>query len=280
MASNSEFGFDLLRKKIEDKTGLDCRNYKDNYLRRRIDLRMKAVGMGSSYNEYGRFLDKNPEEYKSILDTITINVTEFFRDPETFEAFRNEVMPQLLSTKMKYKSKIIRIWSAGCSIGEEPYTISIILHEKLGLALKDYLVSIHATDIDGKALSVAGVGVYDAQALKKMHKPLITKYFDLEGDGRYRIKDNARRLVKFQQHDLFSDWKFSNFDVIFCRNVMIHFDKEFQSRLLLDFYNALNDGGYLILGRTETMPPGDIREKFENVNTKERIYQKKKKSNG
>lgn len=137
---------------------------------------MKAVGIGSSYNEYGRFLDKNPDEYKTLMDAITINVTEFFRDTETFDAFRSEVLPQLLAEKRKRKSKILRIWSAGCSIGEEPYTIGIILHEKLGFELNNFLISIHATDIDKKALSVAKAGVYDVHALKNISKHQVSKY--------------------------------------------------------------------------------------------------------
>jgi len=149
MALNNELAFNTLKKRIWDRTGVDCSNYKDNYLKRRIEVRMKARGFGTSYGEYSRFLEKNPEEYKSLLDDITINVTEFFRDSETFDAFRNEVLPQLLFEKRKRKSKIVRIWSAGCSIGEEPYTIGIILHEKLGPALNNHLISIHATDIDG-----------------------------------------------------------------------------------------------------------------------------------
>jgi len=129
---------------------------------------MKARGFGTSYDEYSRFLEKTPEEYKFLLDDITINVTEFFRDSETFDAFRNEVLPQLLFEKRKRKSKIVRIWSAGCSIGEEPYTIGIILHEKLGTALNNHLISIHAADIDEKALKAARAGIYDANALKNI----------------------------------------------------------------------------------------------------------------
>ena len=274
MVSNNEIAFNVLKRKIYERTGVDCSKYKDNYLKRRIDLRMKAIGIGSSYNEYYRFLEKNPDEYKSLLDGITINVTEFFRDLEVFDAFKNEVIPQLLSEKRKRNSKIVRIWSAACSIGEEPYTIGIILHEKLGTELNNFLVSIHATDIDGKALSVARAGVYDAPALKKLKKYMVSKYFDaVDGNDKYRIKDNVKHLVRFQQHDLISGKKFSHFDIIFCRNVMIYFGKELQSRLLLDFYDALHEGGYLIIGRTETMV-GEAREKFTCVNTRERIYKK------
>ncbi|MCD6203385.1 MAG: protein-glutamate O-methyltransferase CheR [Methanophagales archaeon] len=273
MVLNNELAFNILKKKIWDRTGVDCSKYKDDYLKRRIDLRMKAMGIGS-YNEYYRFLEKNPEEYRSLLDGITINVTEFFRDMDTFEAFRDEVLPQLLAEKRKRRSKVLRIWSAGCSTGEEPYTIGIILYEKLGAELDNFLLSIHATDIDAKALSVARAGVYDAAALKKLKKYIVSKYFEVEDGGdRYRVKAKVKHLVRFQQHDLISGKKFSHFDVIFCRNVMIYFGKELQSRLLLDFYDALHEGGYLIIGRTETMV-GEAREKFTCVNTRERIYKK------
>ncbi len=274
MVLNDEIALNVLKKKIYERTGVDCSKYKDNYLKRRIDLRMKAVGIGTSYNEYYRFLEKKPCEYDSLLDGITINVTEFFRDSDTFDAFKNMVIPQLLSEKVKRNSKILRIWSAACSIGEEPYTIGIILHEKLGHELNNFLGSIQATDIDEKALSVARTGIYDAEALKKISKYQLSKYFDVvDGTDKYRIKDNVKHLVRFQQHDLISGKKFSHFDIIFCRNVMIYFGRELQSRLFLDFYNALNDGGYLIIGRTETMT-GEAKDKFACVNTRERIYKK------
>ncbi len=273
MVVNEEIAFTNLKEKICNKTGVDCRNYKDKYLRRRIELRMKAIGVGTSYKEYCTFLGNNPDEYNSLLDRITINVTEFFRDTETFDVFKGEVLPQLLAEKRKRKSAMVRIWSAGCSIGEEPYTIGIILHEQLGAELNDFIISIHATDIDEKALSAARKGVYKAQALKNMSNFQILKYFNSDENGNYRIKDKVKHLVRFQQHDLFSDKKFSHFDIIFCRNVMIYFGKDFQNRLLFDFYNALNIGGYLILGRTETMPR-EARDIFECVNTRERIYRK------
>lgn len=270
---SNDAAFKLLQKKIYEKTGIDCSLYKDNYLKRRIDLRMKTIGVGTSYNEYYRYLGKNPAEYDAFLDGITINVTEFFRDITTFDAFKNEVLPQLLADKKKRKSKIIRIWSAACSIGEEPYTIGIILHEKLGPEIKNFLISIQATDLDAKALNVAKAGIYDASALKKLKKYMVSKYFDAVEDGKYRIKNNVKHLVRFQQHDLISGRKFSHFDVIFCRNVLIYFGKELQSQLFLDFYDALHEGGYLIIGRTETLT-GEAREKLLCVNTRERVYRK------
>jgi chemotaxis protein methyltransferase CheR len=279
MVLNDQIGFNSLKRKIYERTGLDCSKYRDNYLKRRIEQRMRVVGAASSYHEYYRFLEKNHGEYDSLLDGITINVTEFFRDTETFNAFKTEVIPQLLTEKRKRNSNMLRIWSAACSIGEEPYTIGIILHEKLGSGLSNFLISIQATDIDVKALRVAIAGIYDAHALKKMSKYTVSRYFDaVDGTGKYRIKDNVKHLVRFQQHDLISGRKFSHFDIIFCRNVFIYFQKEFQSQLLIDFYNALNDGGYLVLGRTETMT-GEAREKFLCVNTKERIYKRVENGN-
>ncbi len=270
---SNEIAFKLLKKKIYEKTGIDCSLYKDTYLKRRIDLRMKAIGVGTSYNEYYRYLGKNPAEYDTLMDGITINVTEFFRDITTFDAFKNDVIPEVLAYKKKRKSKIIRIWSAACSIGEEPYTIGIILHEKLGTEIKNFLISIQATDLDAKALNVAKAGIYDASALKKLKKFMVSRYFDAVEGGKYRIKSNVKQLVRFQQHDLISGKKFLHFDVIFCRNVLIYFGKELQNQLFLDFYNALNDGGYLIIGRTETLT-GEAREKLLCVNTRERVYRK------
>ncbi|RLG37800.1 MAG: protein-glutamate O-methyltransferase CheR [Candidatus Alkanophagales archaeon] len=263
--------FNILKRKISKKTGLDCYKYKDNYLRRRIDIRMKESGV-SSYREYLRFLDEHPEEYVALLDKITVNVTQFFRDVEAFQVFKNEVLPQLLSEKKRRGSKILRIWSAGCATGEEPYTIAIILHEMLGGELKSFLVSILATDIDEQALKVAVAGLYEGASLRNVERRIVKKHFEHE-NGKYRIKDDIRRLVRFKKHDLISGEKFSHFDVIFCRNVMIYFSKELQGRLLMDFYEALNDGGFLILGRTETLV-GAAKEKFACVNARERIYQK------
>jgi chemotaxis protein methyltransferase CheR len=127
--------------------------------------------------------------------------------------------------------------------------------------------------LTGEALKAARAGIYDAKALKNINKYQISKYFDSDGNGKYLIKDKVKHLVKFHHHDLISGKKFSHFDIIFCRNVMVYFEKDFQNRLLLDFYNALNVGGYLILDRTETMPR-EARDQFICVNTRERIYKK------
>ena len=273
MVLDEEFAFNLVKRGILKRKGVDCSKYRDNYLRRRIDHRMKAIGVASSYREYYRFLERNPAEYDLLLDGITINVTDFFRDRDMWNAFTNDVLPQQLQEMNRRKSKLLRIWSAGCSIGEEPYTIAIILHEKLGPTLNNFFVSIHATDIDAKALEVARAGIYDAHALRNLSRTQIVRYFDKLG-SKYRLKDDVKRLVKFQQHDLISGRKFSHFDIIFCRNVMIYFRKELQKRLLLDFLAALNNGGYLILGKTESIP-GEVLDKFICVNIRERIYRKK-----
>ncbi|MHC1635334.1 MAG: CheR family methyltransferase [Candidatus Methanospirareceae archaeon] len=271
---DDEIALDALKRKIYEKTGLDCSKYSNNYLLRRIRVIMniKGINFPYDYKKYIELLEKNPLEYTSLLDNITINVTEFFRDPETFDTFKNEILPEILSEKRRRKSKILRIWSAGCASGEEPYTISIILFETLGSAIKDFLISIYATDINKNALKKAKEGIYDASSLKNVPKPLIHKYFSFK-EGKYKIKEEVKKLVRFQQHDLFSGIKYSHFDVIFCRNVLMFFSTEYQRKLLLDFYHTLNDGGYLILGRAETII-GEIRDKFMCVNAREKIYKK------
>ena len=333
---SEELAFNVLINRIYSKTCLDFSRYKRGYIKRRISGRMRAIGV-NSYAQYLRYLEKNPEEYAHIMDSVAINVTEFFRDPGTFFAFRNEVLPEILSRKIGRKSRgekvcgeaekwrgnvlgscdygarsdcekhggnndgmratgcvglgvqrealrsgaersgtersgTLRIWSAGCASGEEPYTIAIILLEELGDNLGNLLVSILATDIDDDALKKAMQGFYQPFSLKNIPPNILKKYFHSENGG-YRIKDVVKRLVRFRKHDLISGEKLRYFDVIFCRNVMIYFSRELQERLFMDFYNSLNDGGFLIIGKTETLT-GEAREKFICVNVQERIFRK------
>ena len=143
--------------KIYKETGLDCKQYKDNYLKRRINVRVRALNV-ESYHDYMRILDNNPDEYDLLLDKLTINVTQFFRDTTVFKAVRNTVLPALISDKKKGNKKLIRIWSAGCASGEEPYTISILLHEVLGSDINNFMISIYATDIDDAVMAKAKKG--------------------------------------------------------------------------------------------------------------------------
>ena len=262
--------FEAVKKKIYDTRGLDTRQYKDSYIKRRLATRMRATGV-ESYGEYLGVLNRNAEEFNPLLNALTINVTEFFRNPETYEAIE-DVLKELILEKEKKGRNLIRIWSAGCSSGEEPYSIAILLSEILKDRLNDFNISIHATDVDNAILERAKAGEYKIETFKNIKKLYLTKYFTREEDS-YIVKNDVKRFIKFKRHDLISEKKLGLFDAVLCRNVVIYFSKDLQERLYMHFYNSLVAGGYFIMGKTETLL-GEAQSKFKPVNKSERIYQK------
>jgi len=261
--------FELLKRKIMRERGFNCKCYKESSLKRRIRIRMKANNI-HSYSEYIRFLTGNEEEYDKLIDVLTVNVTEFFRDSETYDKIKELILPELISRKREEGRKIIRIWSAGCASGEEPYSISILLREYLGDKIDDFIIFIRATDIDEKSLELARKGEYKSDALKNVKKHFIRKYFEKVNDG-YRIRDSIRNMVKFGKHDIISGKTQRYFDLILCRNVLIYLSRDAQKSLFEMFHQALNKKGYLIIGKTETMHE-QMPNKFELIDLSERIY--------
>ena len=262
--------FKSLINHVSKESGIDLKQYRENYLKRRIKLRMKILGM-QSLNEYFRFLRSNgKEEINKLINTITINVTEFMRDKTPFEFFMRHVLPDIANKKKKVRSNIVRFWSAGCSCGEEPYSIAICALETLG---KGWIISIYATDIDDACLEMAKEGFYRQSQLRNLNRYLINKYFEKEDDG-YRVKNFLKRLVRFKWHDLTTVEPVSKYlDAVFCRNVMIYFSESQKIKVVNDFYNALVDGGYLIIGKSETLPAG-FKDKFECISLREKVYKK------
>ncbi|MFQ6120639.1 MAG: CheR family methyltransferase [Methanosarcinales archaeon] len=265
--------FELLKKIIFQNTSLNCQYYKDSYLQRRIAVRMRANNV-SNYLEYIRVLKKNPKEYIHLIDAITINVTEFFRNPETYEAIEREVLPKLI--KANSGTRNIRAWSAGCASGEEPYSLAILLLKAIKKKYKDnnFKIIIYGTDIDQESLNKAKEGIYTGDQIKNVKKSILNQYFNRIGD-KYIIKDEVKQLITFQKHDLISrsGRKYTALDLIMCRNVVIYFSNQLKEKLFMDFYKALKKSGYLILGKTEFIS-GEAKNLFKVVNNKERIYQK------
>ncbi len=259
--------FKFVIKKLSEMTGIDLFQYRESYLKRRIELRMKIKG-AKTYREYLKIIEKDENELRNFVDTITINVTEFMRDKTPFQYFKNIILPKIAEKKRAIGSNLLRFWSAGCAYGEEAYSIAICVLESLG---NDWVVSIYGTDIDEKCLEIAKKGIYKDSQLKNLNKFLINKYFD-KINGMYKIKDEVKKLVRFKKHDLTTEGPISRyFDAIFCRNVMIYFTEDQKRKVINDFYEALTDGGYLIIGKSETLP-NDFKDKFRPVNLKERIY--------
>jgi chemotaxis protein methyltransferase CheR len=263
--------FELLKREIFKDTSLDFNQYKNNYLRRRLSVRMRACGV-ESYDKYLRIIKSDPEEYNFLLKDMTINVTQFFRDPEVFRIIEKEILPLLIYDKVKHKRKVIRLWSAGCASGEEAYTIAIIMRELLAEKLNTFIVAIHGTDIDETSLAAAKEGKYLPRQVENVNPRYLKKYFTTDGEM-YKIKDVIKDMVRFSKQDLFNGTRGSHFDIIICRNVIIYFTKEMQDKLFEKFYYSLNSGGYLIIGKTEGLF-GDSKDNFNIINSRERIYQK------
>ncbi len=263
--------FEKLKEKIFKERGLDIKQYKENYLKRRIAVRMRALQI-NSYSSYVDILDKEKDEYNELFDKLTINVTQFFRDPEVFIELENSVLPEILKNKAKLNN-IVKIWSAGCSTGEEPYSVAISLEETTGkLGLPKIPYEIYATDIDETALNAAMTGIYEEKTMENMAKQRKNKYF-ISSNGKYAISGIIKENLRFVKLNLMEPFKERFFDIILCRNVIIYFTRELQKRVMKYFYDGLMKNGTLILGKTETMLL-DFRDEFQCINIKERIFKK------
>jgi chemotaxis protein methyltransferase CheR len=269
MMSVEEFlenvAYQKLKKLLHETVGLDCDGYRDEYLKRRFAVRLSATGT-DTYSRYIRYLKKNPAEFNLVIDNLVINYTTFFRDKDVYVYLEKAVLPRLL------KSNKVRIWSAGCATGEEPYSLAILVHKLLGKKLPNCQVTILASDLDEDALAKAEKGEYTGKQLNGLEASLIDKYFSNNGES-YRVKDFVRQLVHFEKHDLMKPFMRKGFDLILCRNVMIFFSKESQQQIHMHFYNALREGGYLVIGKSEILS-GEPSKKFLCADVNCRVYQK------
>jgi two-component system, chemotaxis family, CheB/CheR fusion protein len=241
--------FRALLDKLSARHNFDFREYKVGSLARRIRMRMAQVHIDSFAN-YSVFLDANPDEYVELFNTILINVTGFFRDFDAWKALEQDIVPRLVDAAGESRS--LRIWSAGCSSGEEAYSIAILLAEHLGEAAANYTIKIYGTDIDEEALTAARHALYRSEQLKDVPDRLLDRYFTRDGQL-YRFRRDIRRWCIFGSHNLGQAPPLSHIDLIVCRNVLIYFTNELQDRILSRFHYAIREGGLLFLGRSESL---------------------------
>jgi chemotaxis methyl-accepting protein methylase len=260
--------------KVARARGLDLTQYRLPYVERRIAARLRSLNL-HTYRQYARALDADPDEYARLLDTLTINVTDFFRDPPVFELFRSDIVPKIVEAKLRGRHRMVRIWSAGCATGEEAYSLAMCFLDALGDSAGRFVLSVLATDIDPTVLETAKRATYDNAKL--VHVPEAERRFLSVGDTTFRIKPEVTSHVKFHVLDLFKDEPVNVVDVVFCRNVFIYFTREQQERVLELFWRALSRDGYLVLGRSEKMSPA-LSDRFEAVSGRERIYRKRPSS--
>jgi two-component system CheB/CheR fusion protein len=254
---------------IRDARGFDFTGYKRSSLARRIRKRMREAG-SSDYAAYRDRLESNAEEFGHLFNTILINVTGFFRDSETWTFLQREVMPELLADIDPDRE--IRVWSAGCSSGEEAYSLAIAFSEALGIEESAKQVKIYGTDVDEDALRDARVGFYSAKALEALPAELRTKYFEQNGTL-FSFRPDLRRRVIFGRHDMTRDAPISRLDLLVCRNTLMYFNVETQSQVIDRFHFALREGGFLFLGKAEMLLSDG--ERFDVVSMRQRIFRRR-----
>jgi chemotaxis protein methyltransferase CheR len=254
--------YEQIKVSVKQLLGIDLNQYKDQQMCRRLDSWLIRAG-APNWDEYTRKLRANQAELSKFRDYLTINVSEFFRDADRWKAFQSEVLPALLTEgKRLHPGKGLRIWSAGCSIGAEPYTLAILLNE-MAPNLQHYLL---ATDLDRGILQKARArGPYSADDVRNVSQQYLINYFD-PGGPPYFFKEKVASRVKFKEQNLLQDPFENDFDLIVCRNVIIYFTTEAKASLYVNFQKALRPGGMLFLGGTEIIPrPNDIGLRNQSV---------------
>ena len=275
MIERASGDFVALTRKISVERGFGCASYKEKCLQRRIAVRMRARGV-HTYGEYSRVLDTDASEYDRLLDVLTINVTKLFRNWDAYRGVATHIVPSLWAEQRS----TIRVWSAGCSSGHEPYSLAILFHrhaEQQRELSRLNRVDVLGTDIDRRSLVAARNGQFSESDFSDTPDDLRARYFS--ADAPFTVAPSVRSMVRFENRDLLSEpvprgAAGGPFHLIACRNVLIYFDRDTQIRLFTAFHDALAPGGFLLLGKVETVL-GPARAQFTAVDARERIFRRK-----
>ncbi|HSB72459.1 MAG TPA: chemotaxis protein CheB [Candidatus Methylomirabilis sp.] len=256
---------------LRAQTGHDFSQYKQTTIVRRVERRL-AVHQIAQLDGYVRYLQQNPAEVDALFRDLLIGVTSFFRDPEACAALEAQGIPLLFAGKPA--DAVIRVWVPGCSTGEEAYTLAILLQERLEVLRQRFTVQVFATDIDRQAIDQSRTGLYPASIAGDVAPERLARWFVPEADGSaYRIHKGVRDLLVFSTQDVISDPPFSRLDLISCRNLLIYMGGDLQKKLIPLFHYALNPGGLLFLGTSESV--GEFVDRFATLNPKAKLYQRK-----
>lgn len=256
-----------LLRVVHARTGLGLEAYKERFVERRVAIRVRATG-SEGLGGYLELLTRDEGEMERLLRCLTIHVSSFFRNASTFEAIRREVFPKLFAPGA---SRHPRFWSVGCSRGEEPYSLAILVDEHLGAARRGWDVQIQAIDVDNRVLEEAKRGEYGWHQVAELDGARRERYFTQA--GLWRVASEIRRAVRFHRRDILMEPPGGEYDFILCRNLLIYLDRPGQEAVLARFARCLRPGGFLVLGRTEVLV-GAGREAFEVVDPRERIYRR------
>ena len=274
--SANQFGDDFYRRisaLIYDRTGLSFNESSRFFLEKRLETRISSLGMTmpEDYLSFLMFDGDSEREWDALITLITTNETYFMREERQLKCFREDILPELAR---KNPGKKIRVWSAGCSSGEEPYSIAILARECRHVT--DQMIEIFATDINSRVIQRAKDGIYGDSSFRAVDEAFKLRWFVPEGQQKWKLKEEIRKKVTFQRFNLFDMDRYSifaPFDVIFCRNVIIYFDLEAKVRVVERFYDKLAEGGYLLLGHSESLI--SVTEKFRLVHlANDLVYRK------
>ncbi len=266
MTATADDGFMRVIRHIQDEVDFEPEYYNEAYLNRRISARMRRQNV-EAYDEYLTVLKDDPNEKAALMDSLTINVTNFFRNGKMWEALRS-VLEELTT-----QNRSVKAWSAPCADGREPYSLYMLASDDR--RIDESRLSVLGTDISDEALENARAGVYETTRTTDIGEELSLldspdRYVDVE-ENTFTVKPEIRREISFERHDLVQDGPKRNYDLIFCRNLLIYIDSEYKIPVFETLTDSLKPGGYLVVGMTETVPQ-EIRDVFEPVNKRCRIY--------
>lgn len=259
----------LVLKEIDRVTGFDARLYRESTLKRRLGLRLSAT-KAQNYTDYLKVLQQDPSEIQTFIQTLTINVTDFFRDNEAYEVLKKDILPELFNHRTPAKRRRLDAWSIACSRGQEAYSLAMLFYSLLGTRIGEFQVRILATDIDGVALEKAKKGEYGASEVENIPKSMLKRYF-AKKEGLYLVKPELKQLIRFRQMDVIKAAIPGKFDLILCRNLFIFFQRELQLQIIDKIHSLLKRDGILVLGKAEALCESS---NFRALFPRHRIYQK------
>jgi two-component system CheB/CheR fusion protein len=266
-SSSNDVVFYNILEEVYKKSGIDFRQYKRNTLLRRLEKRMNINNIEQLY-DYHTYLKSNADEREILKQDFLIGVTSFFRDVEAFEALKNKVIPELF--KNKKDREPIRVWSAGCSTGEEVISVAILIDDYIRTNKLNHDFKIFATDVDSVALNSAGIGSFHINISNELEKQYLEQYFIKTGD-KIQIIKRIREKIVFSNHNILKDPPFIRLDLITCRNMLIYLENKAQQKVMMNFQFALNKYGFLFLGNSESL--GAVSKLFKTIDNKWKIFQ-------
>jgi two-component system CheB/CheR fusion protein len=255
---------------LKARSGVDFTHYRRTTIMRRISRRMILRSIDKLEN-YANLLQSDAQEVDALFQDFLINVTDFFRDPEVFDAIKVEVLPKILGGRAPDDQ--VRIWVPACSTGEEAYSIAICILEYLEDVRQNFSIQIFATDVNEDVVRKARLGVYSEDIADNMNKERLNRFFIQNASDGYQVRKNVRDMCIFAKHNILTDPSFTNLDLISCRNLLIYMEEALQDRVISLFHYALKPNGFLIIGKSETI--SRFRDLFETVDKENKFYVKR-----